>query len=95
MIKVKIIQAVVDSNVDDFLENQIERWLVSSPSQRNILRIDTAMTIKEILLFITFNERPRTDEELDNHLKYLYKEGRRIFGRNLEYEELKSMGFQV
>lgn len=92
-IKVKIFTAVVDPNVDTYLEKEIEKWRIGTPTNRIIQSIYPALSMKEIVVFVTYHEHQQTQINIKENFEYLLKNGKKIFSRNLEYDDYKEMGF--
>ena len=93
--KIKIFIAAVDPNVDSYLEEVIERWRVSSIYARELLRTETSISSKDIVMVIIYRELQRRPEEVQKHFNYLRENSKKIFGRKLDNEEFSTMGFMI
>ena len=94
-VQIKIFNAAVDPNVDRYLESEVEKWRLGTPKLRTIINLYPALSAKEIILMVTYVEQDQVSFSIKERVNFLILNGKKIFGRNLEYDDYIEMGFPV
>lgn len=91
--QLKLFTAIQDDHVDDYLEQEVLKWVYSTPHKRNILSAKIAVTERYIVLMIIFNEEVQPITDIAGQADYLYTNSKQILGRKITREDMKQMNY--